>query len=95
MLFFILSELLLVNIPLLAIRVFIAFRFGDSISVFLIKNIIAIMFGLIEVYDCCFDRMQTVAISNLDAETNIGLPDEEKNIDKNGRRLSAKNEISF
>ena len=49
------TELLLLNIPLLAIRSYISVRYADSISVFLVKNIVAILYGAIEIYDCCYE----------------------------------------
>ena len=57
--YFLLVELWSVNIPLLCTRVYIAFVYKDeSVSVFLVKNIIGIIFGVIEVYDCSFDYRQ-------------------------------------
>ncbi|XP_067949920.1 uncharacterized protein [Watersipora subatra] len=48
-------ELLLINIPLLIIRIYLAATYVRSISVFLVKNILGIIFGLIEIYDCSYD----------------------------------------
>ena len=43
------------NIPLLIIRLYAAVRYKDPISVFLVKNILAIMYGVTDLYDCCYD----------------------------------------
>mgnify|MGYP001794703573 FL=1 len=59
MFFFILLELGFVNVPLLCIRIYIAAEYEDeSVSIFLVKNIIGILFGVIEVYDCSFEYSQ-------------------------------------
>lgn len=47
----------MVNLPLLIIRAYIAIEYDDFISVFLVKNVLAILFGIIEIYDCFHDRM--------------------------------------
>lgn len=43
------------NVPLLVTRVYIAYVYKDSVSVFLVKNILGITFGVIEIYDCSYD----------------------------------------
>lgn len=50
-----LAELILLNLPLLMTRVYIGLIYGDSVSVFLVKNILGIAFGIVEIYDCCYD----------------------------------------
>jgi len=52
---FIFVELCLLNIPLLCIRVYISIKYKDQISVFLVKNILSIMYAIVEIYDCIFD----------------------------------------
>lgn len=49
------AELLLLNVPLLVVRGYIALEYREHISVFLVKNILGILFGIVEIYDCCYD----------------------------------------
>ena len=42
--------------PLLGTRVYIAAQYADqSVSVFLVKNLLGIIFGIVEVYDCSYE----------------------------------------
>ena len=42
--------------PLLGTRVYIAAQYADqSVSVFLVKNLLGIIFGVVEVYDCSYE----------------------------------------
>ncbi|XP_067949916.1 uncharacterized protein [Watersipora subatra] len=50
-----LYELLLLNIPLLTIRLYLAVHYDEPASVFLVKNIVGILFGVVEIYDCTYD----------------------------------------
>lgn len=57
--FFYITELLFLNVPLLGCRLYIAAAYDDrSVSVFLVKNIIGILFGIVEVYDCSFEYVE-------------------------------------
>lgn len=82
------------NIPLLAIRIYIAVQFGDSISVFLIKNVIAIMFGVIEVYDCCFDRNREHRGYQETVDMAV-TPTEEPKVSEEVNKRTSKNEMTF
>ncbi|KAF6031258.1 hypothetical protein EB796_010494 [Bugula neritina] len=48
-------ELLLLNIPLLTIRIYLSVHYGEFLSVFLVKNIMGSIVGMVEIYDCVYD----------------------------------------
>lgn len=68
--FLLISELFVINVPLLIIRSYIAVHFDDFISVFLVKNILAILFGIVEIYDCCYDRYEERKEEELESQSN-------------------------
>ncbi|XP_067948399.1 uncharacterized protein [Watersipora subatra] len=66
-----LYELLLLNIPLLTIRLYLAVHRIEPASVFLVKNIVSIIFGLIEIYDCTYDIYSEAYNSNTLSDVNV------------------------
>ena len=50
--------------------------YKDSISVFLVKNILGLLYGIIEVYDCCYDiHLDNVKSREEKSEDNHQLSD--------------------
>ena len=76
------TELLLLNIPLLVIRSYISVRYNDPISVFLVKNILAILYGVTELYDCCYD----IKTWRKDSKADKATGDDQHVSDVNGVR---------
>ncbi|XP_067949164.1 uncharacterized protein [Watersipora subatra] len=87
-------ELMLLNIPLLVIRVYLAATYDESISVFLVKNILGIFFGLVEIYDCSYDIHSEKKKNSQDFTT---IDEEQRTLEKqnqsgsdNGQQVTVK-----
>ena len=43
------------NLPLMGIRIYMKFQYDELISVFLVKNALAILYAIMEVYDSLYE----------------------------------------
>lgn len=84
----------MLNIPLLIIRVYIASTYNDSISVFLVKNILGSLFAIMEIYDCSFDLLELKKSDNVSI-SSTDHNDSKKELDVSDIELKEPNMITI